>query len=160
MDSVAGQYLTRVNKVVERLVKLARPLPGLTPPDEVSGEQWEAQQVWGHINEFLPYWIEQFEHVVEAYRGEPVPFGRARSDPLRLQGIEAGRSMDPTTHLHWLELHAKDLEGFLRALDESSFKAQGVHPRLGVMDLEAMIADFLVGHLEEHADQLEGLVGT
>ena len=157
MDAKVDSYLDRVDRVGARLVELARPLEGLTEPEEGSGERWEAAQVWGHINEFVPYWIEQIEDVIEGYQGEPVPFGRTKNDPLRLQGIESGKTMEPTTHLHWLELHLEDLRGFLRALDQNAFGAVGLHSRLGGLELEKMIEEFLVGHLEEHADQLEAL---
>lgn len=155
MDDRASQYLTRVDAVEQRLVANARPLTGLSPEDASTGERWEASQVWGHITEFVPYWIEQIEEVVDEYQGEPVPFGRITTDPDRISGIESGKTMDFETHLHWLGVHLTDLKGFLTALPEGAWSVEGLHSRRGAISLEQMIEQFLVGHLEEHAAQLE-----
>jgi hypothetical protein len=159
MERRAANFRTRVEAVGSRLGGLARPLDGLTEADPRTGERWEALQVWGHITEFVPYWIEQIEEVIEQWRGEPVPFGRTSADPGRLEGIESGKVIDLDTHRHWLEVQLADLDGFLTALTPDSFQCEGFHSRLGPMSLERMIEEFLVGHLEEHADQLAGLAG-
>lgn len=36
-----------------------------------------------------------------------------------------------------------------------SWSAQGWHPTLGVMDLTRIVDEFMVKHLEEHAEQLD-----
>ncbi len=159
MDDRSSRYLARVDAVEQRLTALAGPLAGLSPEDASTGERWEAGQVWGHITEFIPYWIEQIEEVVDEYRGEPVPYGRTTTDPDRIAGIESGKAMDFETHLHWLGVQLTDLRGFLTALPDEAWSAQGLHSRLGPMSLEQMIERMLVGHLEEHADQLEGMGG-
>lgn len=155
MDRRLETYLQRVADVERRLIALGRPLAGLTAPDERDGERWEAAQVWGHITEFVPYWIEQIEAVLD----DPGPrsFGRTRSDPDRLAGIEAGKAMSFEVHLHWLTEHLADLRGFLSALSEADWERKGVHPKLGAMSLDRMIEEFLIGHLEQHAEQLEKL---
>jgi hypothetical protein len=157
VDERAAAYLKRVEALAPRLAELARPLAGLTDPDGQSGEQWDVLQVWGHVTEFVPYWFEQIEEVIDDYRGEPVPFGRVRTDPGRLAGIDSGATMPMETHLHWLEVHLDDLRGFLRALRPDSFACMGWHQKLGPLTMEVMIEDFLIGHLEEHATQLEAL---
>ena len=45
----------------------------------------------------------------------------------------------------------------LRQLPADAWNARGVHPTLGVMPLERIVVRFIIGHLEEHADQLEQL---
>jgi hypothetical protein len=148
-------YLQRVAAVELRLGASGRPLVGLTAPDGRDGERWEAAQVWGHITEFVPYWIEQIEEVLDdPGRG---PLGRTRSDPDRLAGIESGRTMPFEVHLHWLAQHLAELRGFLGALTDEDWEKEGVHPTLGGMSLDRMIEEFLVGHLEQHATQLETL---
>ena len=157
MDDRATHYLSRVDAVERRLVANARPLTGLSPVDAATGERWEASQVWGHITEFVPYWIEEIEEVIDQYQGEPVPYGRTTTDPDRIAGIESGKTMDFETHLHWLGVHLTDLRGFLSALPEGAWSVIGLHSRLGPMSLEQMIERMLVGHLEEHAGQLEAI---
>jgi hypothetical protein len=42
-------------------------------------------------------------------------------------------------------------------LPEGWDQAVGQHPRLGQVETSRIIEEFLVGHLEEHAEQLESL---
>ena len=137
---------------------MAEPRPGLTEPNAQTGERWEAAQVWGHINEFIPYWIESIEETIDNFAGQPIAFGRTSSDPQRLVGIEEGRQLPMDLHVHWLEQHLSDLREFLSAIPEAAWSGKiGRHPTIGEMELKDMLERFLVGHLEEHTDQLEGL---
>lgn len=150
-------WLARIDVVEARLRALAIPTDGLTGPDPTTGEQWEAAQVWGHITEFIPFWVEQAGDVIDAYRGEPVPFGRTRSDPTRLAGIEQGRHVAIDTMWQEVQADLADLRLFLAALPEDWTDSVGLHSTLGPLPTERIIGTFLIDHLEEHAEQLEGL---
>jgi hypothetical protein len=55
---------------------------------------------------------------------------------------------------------AARLREFLAGLDAAAWTARGLHPTLGVLPLPEIVDHFLVGHLEEHADQLDRLAAT
>ena len=133
------------------------PAAGLTEADPTTGEQWEAGQAWGHLAEFIQFWVEQAGDVIDAYQGEPVPFGRTRTDPGRLAGIEQGYRV--AIDQLWEEVRADlaDLRSFINALPEGWQDAVGLHPTLGPMPIQRVIDEFLIAHLEEHAAQLEAL---
>ena len=150
-------WFARIDAVEARLRTLATPTEGLTGPDPTTGEQWEAGQVWGHITEFIPFWVEQAGDVIDAFRGEPVPFGRIRSDPTRLAGIEQGRHVAIATMWQEVQADIADLRLFLAALPEGWADSVGLHSTLGALSMERIINNFLVSHMEEHAEQLEGL---
>ena len=150
-------WFARLDAVEARLRGLATPTEGLTGPDATTGEQWEAAQVWGHVTEFIPFWVEQAGDVIDAYRGEPVPFGRTRTDPTRLAGIEQGRHVAIDTMWQEVQADLADLRLFLAALPEDWEESAGLHSTLGPLPMETIINNFLIGHLEEHAEQLEGL---
>jgi hypothetical protein len=152
-----GTWFARIDAVEARLAGLAAPTEGLTGPDPTTGEQWEATQVWGHITEFIPFWVEQAGDVIDAYRGEPVPFGRTRSDPTRLAGIEQGRHVAIDTMWQEVQADIADLRLFLAALPEGWADSVGLHSTLGPLPTQTILENFLIGHLEEHAEQLEGL---
>ena len=152
--------LRRLDAVEERLATRASlqvRADALTGADPSSGERWDAGQVWAHVAEFIPYWIEQTRSVAAAGFDEPVPFGRISSDPGRVGAIERDRRQ-PLSVL-WSATHTdiEQLRRFLESVDARSWGARGLHPRLGVMNLERIVDEFLVGHLEEHADQLDAL---
>jgi hypothetical protein len=149
----------RLDAVERRLAELATvaATEALTEPDPGGEERWEQGQVWAHIAEFVPYWTEQIEGVIGEYDGTAVPFGRTKQDPGRITAIEMGRHEDIAAQMARTHEALADLRRLLDRLTPAEWNAVGLHPTLGEMDVEAMVARFLVHHLEEHADQLDGL---
>ena len=151
--------LGRLEKARGRVSELARgELPaGLTEPDSGATERWEAKQVWAHMAEFVGYWHDQFKAVIRDFDGAPVPFGRVKTDPGRIGSIEMGRHRPLAELAADVERSVDRFAELLQRLDEAAWQARGLHPTLGVMDLSRMVDRFVISHLDEHADQLEGL---
>jgi hypothetical protein len=158
----ASRLIARMAAARERLAAHATSgaHAGLTGADPATGERWDAGQVWAHLAEFPGYWLDQFEALLNARaRGErePIPFGRLRTDPGRVGAIERDR------HEAAGRLHARvdagivELERFVGRLMPQDWSTLGLHPTLGPLRLAEMIERFVVGHLEEHADQLDEL---
>lgn len=162
--STRDQFLERLDVVEARLAAAAarEPAPGaLTEADPSSGERWDRGQVWAHLAEFIPYWIAQTRPVISGRpSGVPVRFGRTHADPERIGAIERDRR-EPVTEL-WAATreHIAELRAFLGELSPDEWLAVGHHPTRGAMSVSQIIEDFLIGHLEQHADQLEGLGQT
>lgn len=158
--SVRTDLLQRLDAVAARLAARSgatAPQGALTEADPGSGERWEAGQVWAHLAEFIPYWIDQAQHVAGGYLDQPIAFGRTKSDQGRIAAIERDRAQ-PVAVL-WSDTHAdlEALRSFVQGLSDAAWSARGVHPTRGVMRLDRILDEFLVGHLEEHADQLDEL---
>lgn len=153
------QLVARLEAVRRRLANhAARPAPaGLTAPDPGASERWEAAQVWAHLAEIVGYWQAELELVIGDYDGTPLHFGRIRSDPGRIAAIEAGRHQPIAALARRADDSIRDLASYLSGLDEAAWEARGQHQTVGVMGVEQIVDRFLVGHLEEHADQLDGL---
>jgi hypothetical protein len=159
--STTDGYLARVDAVEERLAAAAatEPPPGaLTGADPDSGERWDRGQVWAHLSEFIPYWIVQAGPVLGRQLSEaPVPFGRTKGDPERIGAIERDRR-EPVSVL-WADTRADvaGLRTFLGSIEPDQWQIRGLHPTRGEMTVDELVEMFLVGHLEQHADQLEGM---
>jgi len=156
------ELLARLDAVETRLDRLvATPTPGLTEPDDGTGERWEAGQVWAHIAEFVPYWLGELQRVVAGGRApgvaDPVPYGRTKTDPVRMEAIERDRREDPRALLGRATDGIARVRAFTRALPMEGWSAVGLHPTRGEVPVERIVDASLVEHLEEHADQLEGL---
>jgi hypothetical protein len=130
---------------------------GLTEPDPDTDERWEAAQVWAHMAEFVGYWHGQIKGVVAAYQGEPVPFGRVKSDEGRIAAIEEGRREPLTALVVRATDSLRSLRDYLAGLSPRDWQAVGRHQTIGEMDIEAIVNRFVIGHLEEHFTQLDGL---
>lgn len=154
-----GELLARLDEVEARLAAHAQSgVPAsLTEADERSGEQWDAGQVWAHTAEFPSYWVEQVRLVVDGWAGSPVPFGRVKTDPDRTAAIERDRHHGPAALLKRVRDGVRAVRDLLSDLPTEAWAAVGEHSTLGVMSLPRIFEEFLVGHLEEHAAQLDQL---
>lgn len=159
--SAGEEFLRRLDAVEARLGGLAdkEPEPGaLTDADAGTGERWDRGQVWAHLAEFIPYWIGQARPVLRGQAsGDPVPFGRTKSDPERIDAIERDRHEAVRTLWASTREDIALLRTFLGGLAPEQWLDVGLHPTRGPMPVSDITEEFLVGHLEQHADQLEGL---
>jgi len=158
----AGGLVERLDVVRARLARLVdTPAPrALTQPDPRTGERWEWGQVWAHVAEFPAYWTNQIRLALAAGGDEPVPFGRVSSDPGRLAAIERDRHMPPTELWARTAQDLDEVRGLILGLDEGGWRLRGLHSTLGAMSMAKILDEFVVGHLESHAGQLEGLVAA
>jgi len=129
----------------------------LTGADHATGEQWESGQVLSHCAEMVPYWVAEIEALVAA--GADAPFGRVKSDPSRIERIAAGRHDDQDRLLAEVDRGVAEVEQVLERLSAEQLRLVGHHSRLGSMTVAQIVEEFLVDHLEQHADQLESLRG-
>ncbi len=159
--STPVEYLDRLGLVEARLdaAAAAEPHPdALTDADPGSGERWDRGQVWAHLAEFIPYWIRQTRPVIQGQpSGEPVRFGRTKSDPERIGAIERDRHEAVSALWASTKEDIRLLRTFLGGLEPDQWLAIGLHPTRGPMTVPEINEEFLVGHLEQHADQLERL---
>ena len=154
--------LARLGAVERRLAEhAARPLPsGLTDPDPGASERWEAGQVWAHVAEFPGFWLDQIRAILAARASGAdgaIQFGRMKTDASRTEPIERERRTAPAELLRRATTKLDELSTTLTALPDDAWAATGRHPTLGEMGLEAIVDRFVLSHLEEHADQLDGL---
>ena len=122
-------------------------------------ETWDHRQVWAHVAEFGDYWLAELNALLDAPSADPVPFGRTRRDAGRIAAIESGRHTEPAEQLDRIERSADRLAVMLAGMTDADWERRGRHETLGVMDIDAQLRHFHVGHYEEHADQLDLTAG-
>jgi hypothetical protein len=153
-----GMAFDRLAGVLERLSQHAHRVPaGLAPVDAATSERWEAGQVFAHCAEFGRYWLSQVRNVLAAPSGSAVPVGRALDDATRTGAIESGRHKDPTVHLGDLRASAAVLRNLLAGCTAADLAKRCVLGPAGELDALALATNRFIGHLEEHADQLDAI---
>lgn len=80
-----------------------------------------------------------------------------KTDAGRIDPIERERRTAASDLLARVTSQIADLSATLNALPSDAWGVSGLHPTLGEMRLPAILERFVLGHLEEHADQLDGL---
>lgn len=161
MSASVDTLLARLAAAERRLVEHASaPVPdGLTEPDPGGQERWEAGQVWAHLAEFPAYWLGQARSIIAADPVDVVTFGRIKTDPERIAAIERDRHQDPPALLARVRSSVEEVGDDARAWDGETWRRLGSHPTRGEMTVERIVEEFIVNHLEEHADQLDALAG-
>jgi DinB superfamily len=154
MSSVP-EFTARLRAAAERIRADVPSFPPdqLTAPDEPSGERWDLGQVLAHTAEILPYWLAQVELVLAA-GGNGAPFGRVKSDPGRIAAIEEDRLLDHDELLDRMDEGVEEVILAMRRLTPADLACTGRHSTKGLMNVSEILEEFVVGHLEEHADQL------
>jgi hypothetical protein len=151
--------ITRLDVAESRLAALSRePFPeGQTDPDPGAEETWGAAQVWAHLAEFPPFWSAQVRAIKAAPQGTSPAFGRLKTDASRVDPIERDRAL-PREQL-WQKVQAGigTARATLVTLEPADFERTAQHPVRGTVTLGFVVNDFIVKHLEEHADQLDKL---
>ena len=119
----ADGFLARLDEATERLRGHAtREVPdGLTAPDPPTGERWDWGQIWAHLAEFPPYWIDQVRLLLASSGSDPIPFGRVKSDPGRIAAIESGRSQPPEVLWQRVAAHIGTLRNLLKQMPEEAW---------------------------------------
>jgi hypothetical protein len=165
--------MSTLEPLAARLTDAAADLGRLRPRIE-AGEPWPLAQMYGaeeeaswgprevlaHVDEMIPFWLGEMERILEgaAAAREPVPFGRVAADATRIAIIGRDRTTPLRELFARLQSDSARLAARMRELSDSETGRRGLHPRLGELTVAAMLERFVVGHLEEHVHQLEGIL--
>jgi hypothetical protein len=159
VSASVDHLLERMAEAERRLAEhaAAPPPSGLTEPDELGDERWEAGQVWAHLAEFPGYWLGQVQRIIAQPTHGAIPFGRVKTDAGRIDAVERERHTDPAALLERARASLGEVADAARSWPPETWRLRGAHPTLGEMTIERIVERFIVDHLEEHADQLDGL---
>jgi hypothetical protein len=162
---------TDLNELSARLERASNELEGLRVA-VVAGDPWPLSQAYGsepesdwgpkevlaHTAEMLEYWPAEMDRILRADGAAPVPFGRVSTDPGRIGRIGRDRELPTAELFDRIAAECRRLDVRVRALSAEEAGRLGVHPRLGEMTIGRIVERFLVGHLEEHVEQLRSVV--
>ena len=118
---------------------------------------WGPPELLAHVDEMLPYWLGEAERVLTG-AAEPVPFGRVQSDPVRAAIIGRDRTVPFRELFARMAADARRWSDRLAALSDADLDRRGLHPSRGEMPVRDIIERFVVGHLEEHVEQLRAIL--
>jgi hypothetical protein len=163
---------TDPTRLLDRLTTASAEFAAFRPSVE-AGEPWplslaygtEPESDWGpkellaHTAEMLDFWPAEIDKIL---RGgpDPVPFGRVSDDPERIGRIGRDRSLPTGELFERIAASVGRLDARIRSLPAADAARVGLHTRLGEMTIGRILDRFLVGHLEEHVEQLRAILGS
>jgi len=128
--------------------------------DDAPEAEWGPPEVLAHVAEMIPYWQGEMERILAADAGAgAVPFGRLATDTNRLGILERDRSLPPGELYDRIDHAVERFGRRLETLTGDESTRLGVHPKRGEMTIADLADRFVVGHLADHAVQLEGILG-
>jgi hypothetical protein len=148
----------RLAAASERLATLSADLRARAPwPlaarfDHTPEASWGPPEILAHLEEMLPFWLGEAERIMAA--NEPIPFGRVATDERRLAIIDRDRRLPIDELLTRVQRGIEEWRRAIAGIDVAARAHQGIHPTLGVLDIDAIAIRFAVSHVEDHLDQL------
>ena len=119
---------------------------------------WGPREVLGHVDEMLPYWVDQLETVLAADPATPAHFGRVATDQSRLDRIAADRQKPVGELLDDIAIGLDRAAAFIERLTPDDRARTGLHPSRGEISVGDSLEAFLSGHLEGHVTQLRAIL--
>ncbi|HEX5588911.1 MAG TPA: DinB family protein [Candidatus Limnocylindrales bacterium] len=157
LESAVGEILSLRGRV-----EAAGPWPLAELYGTEAEASWGPPELLAHLDEMLPFWLGEVERIIDGATdgGEPVPFGRIASDPIRIGVIGRDRTVPLRELFARLEADGERVARRMRSLTAREAGFVGLHPTLGPFTVEALFARFATGHLEEHLEQLRGILAA
>lgn len=121
---------------------------------------WGPREVLAHVAEMLPFWLGELERVVDGHGGEAVSFGRVAEDVSRIGLIARDRSLPLRVLFARIDAGLSAWLDRLPTLTDADRAKVGQHPRLGEMSVAGIADRFVIGHAEEHVDQLGSILAA
>lgn len=160
-----------MDDLIERLDEAAAAFRALRGPVE-AGEPWplspaygtEPESDWGpketlaHVDEMIPFWLDEVGRIVATEGSAPVPFGRTIADSERIGRIGRDRELPAGELFERFDREVAAAKDRIRALPPGALGRLGDHVRLGEMTVADIVERFAIHHLGEHARQLREIV--
>lgn len=156
MVSSADEVDRLRRRVVVARARLRALLPassdGAPPTDPQTGERWDRFNILGHMAEFPSFWCGQ---IASALQGEE--FGRVPGTTARLDAVLGGAAIGEATLKRRVARGIEDVLKLLERIRPEDLDRTVVMRGRGEVTVRWALESLLVGHLEEHCDQLYAL---
>lgn len=158
-DSLDRRLAAAADRLADLGAALERggPWPLADRFDHAPEASWGPRETLAHLEEMLPFWLGEAERLLEAGEG-PVTFGRVATDGVRLALIERDRTLPIRELVARTQVGIERWRGRWPELDSASRSRRGTHVTLGTLTVTDIATRFVVGHLEDHLDQLAAAI--
>jgi len=144
----------RVNVARARLRALLPAAADREPPaDPQTGERWDRFNILGHMSEFPTFWSAELARAMES-GGE---FGRVPGSTDRRDAVDGGAKLGEAALKRQAARGVEDVLALLAKLQPADLDRTINMRGRGEVTVRWALETLLVGHLEEHCNQLYAL---
>lgn len=139
---------------IDQIVETTESLPHERVDWKPSDEAWSIMEVLCHVEEAVPYWVDEIQRVVQTPGTE---WGRGLQDEARLAAVAAAGQRRIEDVVAGIRNTKQDVESKLGALKEQDLEltAPSRNPRFGTKPMTFVIDHLLIEHLEKHLGQIQ-----
>ena len=157
MVSQVDELTLMRKRVVVARARLRALLPASSdhepPADPQTGERWDRLNILGHMSEFPAFWSAELAAAMET--GEE--FGRRPGSTGRQDAVDAGAGIGESQLKRRVARGVETVLGLLGKLDPADLERTITMRGRGEVTVRWALENLLVGHLEQHCDQLYAL---
>ncbi len=150
MQEAIASIQESIDGIIQTVKGLSEEQIGFKPSEEA----WSVQEVLVHVEEVIPYWLNEIERL----RQSPgIEWGRGLQDPARLAAVAQAGQRSTADVLAKIEGMKDLVEGRLSALTEEELKreAPSRNPRFGTKPMRFIVDHLLVEHVAKHLGQIQ-----
>lgn len=118
-------------------------------------EEWSILQILAHLNEAIPYWLEEVDRVIS----EPgSKWGRGLQDAARLAAIESPDTLKVDEEIKVLKGLKEQVTDRLSQVNDQQLTQENPHrnfEKFGNKPVSFIIDHFIVEHIEKHVGQVQ-----
>ncbi|WP_159887789.1 DinB family protein [Paenibacillus puerhi] len=141
-----------VQETLDDIVDLVTGLPSELLVWKPSEEAWSIQQVVCHLEEAIPYWLQELQETLKA----PAPWGRGLQHEGRLAAVASAHQRSLEEALQGLAQAKQQAADVLASVSEADLQieAESRNPRFGTKPLSFIVVHLLVEHTATHLQQI------
>ena len=161
-----AEQADRLDGAIDRFLSLRPRILAAAPWElaELYGTEdearWAPPEVLAHVEEMLPFWLGEVERILDGSPSAPVPFGRVATDVVRIGIIGRDRTLPLRELFARVAADGARLAARLREMDGTDAAREGLHPRMGVMTVAAVLDRFVITHIDDHVSQLSDILAS
>ncbi|MDF2682219.1 MAG: hypothetical protein K0R47_3409 [Brevibacillus sp.] len=157
MNTILTSYQEQIDSKLDEMIALASDLSPDTVHWKPSEDAWSVQEVLSHVEEAIPYWLEEIQNVVN---GSSTEWGRTMQDSKRLAAVTRAKDLSTSVLLEKVAQIKGSAQQLLQSItaDDLQIEAPSKNPKFGTKPLTFIMDHFVVEHMETHNKQIQRIL--
>ncbi|ARK29906.1 DinB family protein [Halalkalibacter krulwichiae] len=152
--SLLETYQKEMNEAVEQIINKVEDLSEDVIRHKPSKEEWSIMEIICHVEEVIPYWMDELVRVVEAKGTE---WGRGLQDEARLAAVAQSPMREVPDVLKGIKEAQQYANDQWTKLSDQDLALEAPHrnPKFGVKPMTFLVEHFITEHLFNHGKQID-----